>query len=249
MKKIILNLFMLSMIFSVQISFNGCDDSNEDSDPDPSGSATQFPSSNNYSIEARIIGLNLGFGGLSACADVSIIEDGQIIDDAIVTVNSDTIQYSYGTYQASISTSSDYNLSIIHNENIIAIGTANIPSSVPEITNLDSGDVHSINADLTINWSSIDDITSWQISGNNEANDNYTSDLLPLNVTSHTIPGSYFNSGGGTVYDIQLSAINGLYPGDDAAMNDPEVGYDIEGPKGYFIGITQSEVVQIFVND
>jgi len=40
-----------------------------------------------------------------------------------------------------------------------------------------------------------------------------------------------------------------LYPGDDNALSNPEVGYEIEGPKGYFMGIAQSDNVEIIVND
>ena len=74
----------------------------------------------------------------------------------------------------------------------------------------------------------------------------YESILLPLDSRSHIIPGSYFLSG---TQDVQVNAINGLYPGDDNALSNPEVGYEIEGPKGYFMGIAQSDAVEIIVND
>ena len=74
----------------------------------------------------------------------------------------------------------------------------------------------------------------------------YQSVLLPLDARNHVIPGANFSPG---EHDIQVSAINGLYPGDDSALSSPDAGYDIEGPKGYFIGITQSDIVEIIVNE
>jgi len=250
-KKILLAMLMASLMFSIQISIIGCEDKNDDdSGPDVSGSADQFTPSNDYMVKARLVGIDFGFGGLSACADIEITKDGSAVEDAFVMVNSDTIPYDFGVYQASLTTSNSYELTITHDGNLIASGSgAKPPEGIPVITNLDSGDVHQINSDLTVEWGSVSGVTSWQVTSNTGGYHTYESSLLPLDADSHVIPGTYFPSGGGIVYDVQVSGINGLYPGDDAALADPLVGYDIEGPKGYFIGITQSDEVEIFVND
>ena len=47
-----------------------------------------------------------------------------------------------------------------------------------------------------------------------------------------------------------MNAIHGLYPGDDEALSEnPLVGYEIEGPSGYLIGLTQSSDVEIQITE
>ena len=245
-KKILFAVLMASLMFTVQISFIGCEDNNDDSGPDVSGSADQFPATNDYEVNARIVGV-VSFGGLSTCADIQITKDGAVIEDALVLVNSDTIPYDFGVYQLSLPTSNSYDLMITHNGNLIASGQGvKTPDDVPVINNLDSGDVHQKNTDLTVKWGSVSDVTSWQVISTSMGLQTYESILLPLDARSHVIPGDNFFPG---EHDIQVSAINGLYPGDDSALSNPSLGYDIEGPKGYFIGITQSDVVEIVVNE
>ena len=244
-KKLLFAMLMASLMFTVQISFTGCED-NDDSGPDVSGSADQFTATNDYEVNARIVGV-VSFGGLSTCADIQITKDGAVIEDALVLVNSDTIPYDFGVYQLSLPVSNSYDLTITHNGNLIASGEGvKTPDAVPVISNLDSGDVHQKNTDLTVQWGSVSDVTSWQVTSTVYGSQTYQSDLLPLDARSHVIPGANFLPG---EHDIQISAINGLYPGDDLALSSPAVGYDIEGPKGYFIGITQSEIVEIIVNE
>ena len=244
-KKLLFAMLMASLMFTVQISFTGCED-NDDSGPDVSGSADQFTATNDYEVNARIVGV-VSFGGLSTCADIQITKDGAVIEDALVLVNSDTIPYDFGVYQLSLPESNSYDLTITHNGNLIASGEGvKTPDAVPVISNLDSGDVHQKNTDLTVQWGSVSDVTSWQVTSTVYGSQTYQSDLLPLDARSHVIPGANFLPG---EHDIQISAINGLYPGDDLALSSPAVGYDIEGPKGYFIGITQSEIVEIIVNE
>ena len=245
-KKILFAVLMASLMFTVQISFIGCEDNNDDSGPDVSGSADQFPATNDYEVNARIVGV-VSFGGLSTCADIQITREGAVIEDALVLVNSDTIPYDFGVYQLSLPTSNSYDLMITHNGNLIASGQGvKTPDDVPVISNLDSGDVHQKNTDLTVKWGSVSDVTSWQVISTSMGSQTYESILLPLDARSHVIPGDNFFPG---EHDIQVSAINGLYPGDDSALSNPSLGYDIEGPKGYFIGITQSDVVEIVVNE
>lgn len=243
MKKYLLAVLMALLMFSVQISFVGCEDNTDDSDPAITGSAEQFVASNEYMVNARVV----SFGGLSTCADVKITKDGVDIEDALVLVNSDTIPFDFGVYQGSLTTSSDYELSITHNGSLIATsGKISLPEEEPEITNLDSGDVHQSGTDLLVEWSTVSGTTSWQVTNTVSGGQlTYQSVLLPSNADSHTIPGENFSSGEN---EIQVNAINGLYPGDDAALSDPQVGYEIEGPKGYFIGLAQSEAVEIIVN-
>ena len=244
-KKLLFAMLMASLMFTVQISFTGCED-NDDSGPDVSGSADQFTATNDYEVNARIVGV-VSFGGLSTCADIQITKDGAVIEDALVLVNSDTIPYDFGVYQLSLPVSNSYDLTITHNGNLIASGEGvKTPDAVPVISNLDSGDVHQKNTDLNVQWGSVSDVTSWQVTSTVYGSQTYQSDLLPLDARSHVIPGANFLPG---EHDIQISAINGLYPGDDLALSSPTVGYDIEGPKGYFIGITQSEIVEIIVNE
>ena len=244
-KKLLFAMLMASLMFTVQISFTGCED-NDDSGPDVSGSADQFTATNDYEVNARIVGV-VSFGGLSTCADIQITKDGAVIEDALVLVNSDTIPYDFGVYQLSLPVSNSYDLTITHNGNLIASGEGvKTPDAVPVISNLDSGDVHQKNTDLTVQWGSVSDVTSWQVTSTVYGSQTYQSDLLPLDARSHVIPGANFLPG---EHDIQISAINGLYPGDDLALSSPALGYDIEGPKGYFIGITQSEIVEIIVNE
>ena len=245
-KKLLFAMLMASLMFTVQISFIGCEDDNDDSGPDVSGSADQFIATNDYEVNARIVGV-VSFGGLSTCADIQITKDGAVIEDALVLVNSDTIPYDFGVYQLSLPTSNSYDLMITHNGNLIASGQGvKTPDDVPVINNLDSGDVHQKNTDLTVKWGSVSDVTSWQVISTSMGSQTYESILLPLDARSHVIPGDNFFPG---EHDIQVSAINGLYPGDDSALSNPSLGYDIEGPKGYFIGITQSDVVEIVVNE
>ena len=245
-KKFLFILLMASLMFTVQISLISCEDNNDDSIPDVHGSANQFPVTNNYEVNARIVGV-VSFGGLSTCADIQIIKNGAVIEDALVLVNSDTIPYDFGVYQLSLPTSNSYDLAITHNGSLIAFGEGvKIPDGIPAISNLDSGDVHQKNTNLTVQWSSVSDVTSWQVTSTVYGSQTYQSALLPLDARSHVIPGANFTPG---EHDIQVSAINGLYPGDDSALSDPDVGYDIDGPKGYFTGITQSEIVGIIVNE
>ena len=237
---------MASLMFTVQISFIGCEDNNDDFGPYVYGSANQFPATNNYEVNARIVGV-VSFGGLSTCADIQITKDGAVIEDALVLVNSDTIPYDFGVYQLSLPTSNSYDLIITHNGNLIASGEGvKTPDAIPVISNLDSGDVHQKNTDLTVKWGSVSDVTSWQVTSTVYGSQTYESVLLPLDARSHVIPGANFYPG---EHDIQISAINGLYPGDDLALSNPDVGYEIEGPKGYFIGISQSDIVGIIVNE
>jgi len=251
MKKIILTSLMFCMMCSVQIYFVGCEDQSESDQlsPDEDVGAEQFTPTNNYSINARIVGVDIGFGGLSACADVTILKDDQAIDDALVLVNEDTIEYSFGIYQASVMTSDVYNLTITHNGSTIATGSAKIPLSIPEIINLDSGDVHFKDTDLLVEWNMVDSVTAWQIVSTKNQIPNFESTLLPDDISSYTIPGINFSSGNGTEYIIQVNAINGLYPGDEEALINPEVGYAIDGPSGYLIGLNQSDAIAIYVND
>ena len=184
---------------------------------------------------------------MSTCADIQITKDGAVIEDALVLVNSDTIPYDFGVYQLSLPTSNSYDLIITHNGNLIASGEGvKTPDAIPVISNLDSGDVHQKNTDLTVQWGSVSDVTSWQVTSTIYGSQTYQSVLLPLDARSHVIPGANFSPG---EHDIQISAINGLYPGDDLALSNPDVGYEIEGPKGYFIGISQSDFVEIIVNE
>ena len=241
-KKFLFNVLMASLMLSVQFSFSGCED-NDNSGPDVSGSADQFSATNDYNVNARII----NFGGLYTCADIEVTKDGSVVEDALILVNSDTIPYEDGLYQTSLTTAGSYDLTINHDGNLIASGEGvTIPEGIPVITNLDSGDVHQKESDLTIEWNSVSNVTSWQVTSTVSSSMAYESILLPLDASSHVIPGSYFFPG---THDIQVNAINGLYPGDDNALFNPELGYDIEGPKGYFIGIAQSDVVEIIVND
>ena len=139
---------MASLMFTVQISFIGCEDNNDDSGPDVSGSADQFAATNNYDVNARIVGILEDY---STCADIQITKDGAVIEDALVLVNSDTIPYDFGVYQLSLPTSNSYDLTITHNGNLIASGEGvKIPDAIPVISNLDSGDVHQKNTDLTV---------------------------------------------------------------------------------------------------
>ena len=245
-KKFLFAVFMASLMFTLQISFIGCEDNNDDSGPDVSGFADRFPATNDYEVNARIVGV-VSFGGLSTCADIQITKDGAVIEDALVLVNSDTIPYDFGVYQLSLPTSINYNLTITHDGNLIASGEGvKTPDAIPVISNLDSGDVHQKNTDLTVRWGSVSDVTSWQVTSTIYGSQTYQSALIPLDARSHVIPGANFSPG---EHDIQVSAINGLYPGDDSALFNPDIGYDIEGPKGYFIGITQSDYVKIIVGD
>ena len=256
MKRLSLAILMASLMFSVQISFSGCGNSDNESVTSPDGSANHNVPSNNYNISARIVGLNMGFGGLSSCGDVVITNNGETVADAIVMVNSDTLAYSYGTYQNSLAASSDYNLTINHNGNLIASGSTKIPDSEPEITNLDSGDVHTAGTDLLVEWSNVSNITSYQVVSTYEGGSSsisYESELLPLNVQSHTIRGNnfiYLEDSPSNLYSISVNAIYGLYPGDDEALSEnPQVGYEIEGPSGYLIGLTQSSDVEIQITE
>ena len=249
MKKILFHILMFSLMCSIQISTYGCenDSGGNNGNPIQHNGANQFPLSNDYKINARILGLDLGFGGISACADVIVIKDDQLIEDAIVIVNSDTIGYEFGSYQTTLLTADNYQLTIFHDGDTIASGNAKLPSNIPEITNLDSGDVHASGSDLLVEWTSVDSITAWQvISIKNNEND-YESKLLTINTLNHIIPGENFTNG--NEYNIQINAINGLHFGDDNAIEDPDVGYEINGPAGYFIGLNQSNPVTIYVND
>ena len=242
-KKFLLSVLAASLMLSVQFSFTGCED-NDDSGPDVSGSADQFAATNDYNVNARII----NFGGLYTCADIEVTKDGSVVEDALVLVNTDTIPYDFtGLYQTSLTEAGSYDLTITHDGNLIASGAGvTIPESIPVITNLDSGDVHQKESDLTVEWNSVSNVTSWQVTSAVSGSQAYESVLLPLDARSHIIPGSYFLPG---THDIQVNAINGLYPGDDNALSNPEVGYGIEGPKGYFMGIAQSDPTEIIVND
>ena len=245
-KKFLFAVFMASLMFTVQISFIGCEDNNDDSGTGVSGSANQVPATNDYEVNARIVGV-VSFGGLSTCADIQITKDGAVIEDALVLVNSDTIPYDFGVYQLSFATSNNYNLTITHDGNLIASGEGvKTADAIPVISNLDSGDVHQKNTDLTVRWGSVSDVTSWQVTSTIYGSQTYQSALISLDARSHVIPGANFSPG---EHDIQVSAINGLYPGDDSALSSPDAGYDIERPKGYFIGITQSDIVEIIVNE
>ena len=178
-KKFLFILLMASLMFTVQISFIGCEDNNDDSGPDVHGSANQFPATNNYEVNARIVGV-VSFGGLSTCADIQITKDGAVIEDALVLVNSDTIPYDFGVYQLSLPTSNSYDLAITHNGNLIASGEGvKIPDGIPAISNLDSGDVHQKNTDLTVQWSSVSDVTSWQVTSTVYGSQTYQSALYP----------------------------------------------------------------------
>ncbi len=250
MKNLLLALLMATCMFSIQVSITGCEDKTDDNlcNESSDSEAQTYTPSNDYLVKGRILTL----GGLGSCADVRITKNGEDVSDALVIINTDTIPYSFGTYQSSstLSSANRYMLTITHEGNTVATGTARVASDVPTITNLDSGDVHQKDSNLTVEWNALCNITSYQLKVNRSfSGEIYSSDFLNTSTSNYELPGSIFSSGDNTEYTIQLNAINGLYPGDENASDEePELGYEIEGPKGYFIGLSQTEV-KIYVPD
>tara|TARA_B100001964_G_C14172190_1_gene572026 strand:- start:207 stop:926 length:720 start_codon:yes stop_codon:yes gene_type:complete len=230
---------------SIQLS--SCEDKDEENSSCNVDLSTNTPT-NDYNVIGQLALVKM-FGGIMGCAIVEVTKDGVPITDAVVTINGEEVPnedmgFVYSA-QLSLSPGSEWELEVSHNGSIIASGNTCIPTE-PTISNLDSGDVHTKNTSLTVQWNSVDYATSIivEMVDWNDGSE-HSSGFLDPSITSYTIPDTVFNFSS-TFYDtiscnINVSAVSGVSPG-VIDENDEEIGYNIEGASGVFMGVNQSSV-------
>ena len=141
-------LFILMFFISASIQFSACEESKNKSSNCDTDIMINQPE-NQYRVNAQV------FGGIEGCGIVTVEKDGETITNAVVKLNGTELAFDETMGYASFlsNTSGDeIELEVTHEGSIIGSGKVCLPS-FPGIYNIDSGDVHQKNTDLTINWS------------------------------------------------------------------------------------------------
>ena len=143
-------LFILMFFISASIQFSACEESENKSSNCDTDIMINQPE-NQYRVNAQV------FGGIEGCGIVTVEKDGETITNAVVKLNGTELAFDETMGYASFlsNTSGDeIELEVTHEGSIIGSGKVCLPS-FPGISNIDSGDVHQKNTDLTINWSAV----------------------------------------------------------------------------------------------
>ena len=130
------------------------------------------------------------FRAIQGCGIVTVEKDGETVTNAVVKLNQTELVYDETMGYASFlsnSSGDEIELEVTHEGSIISSGKVCLPS-FPGISNIDSGDVHQKNTDLTINWSAVSNATAIDVTIEEDITyEQYSSGLLPPITTSHTI--------------------------------------------------------------
>ena len=250
-KHLLLSILMFFLMASVQ--FSACSNDDDDDSSDCDVDITTNTPTNDYEVVAQV------WGGLSGCGSVSIEKDGAPVTDAVVKINGYELSYDESMgYVSSLATSdgSEMELEVTHNGSVIASGKTCIPSN-PTITNIDSGDVHQLSSSLTVQWKSVNSATAIELSvQENVSYEGYESGLLDPPTTSHTIPATFFELNSEWMDSAECMITVSAYYGVDLSMestildSSSDVGVNIEGASGVFIGLNMDETtIYVPLND
>jgi len=247
--KKILTILALCLM-TIQFNMTSCSSSTDSSDP--LGEAAVNNPTNDYQVVAEIISV----GGLGGCSVGTVANSDGIIETADFKINDVTLIHQYPVYTDTLSLlsyfpGSSYSLKVSHNGVTIATGKAVMPAT-PVISNASSFQNHDLNTSLTVNWKSVKNAHSVQLSIAAEIYDpvsqeyierGYASALLSPETTSHTIPDTLFSYPG--EYSLGIIAYYGINPGidiDNLEENGYLQSFNIEGAAGAFMALSLSSV-------
>ena len=244
-------LFILMFFISASIQFSACEESeNQSSDCDADIIVNQ--PENQYRVNAQV------FGGMQGCGIVTVEKNGERVTNAIVKLNGTELVYDETTgYASYLSNSSgdEIKLEVTHEGSIISSGKVCLPS-FPGILNIDSGDVHQKNTDLTVNWSEVSNATAVDVTIEEDITyEQYSSGLLSPLTTSHTIPSSFFNLSSDwsdtAECVISVTAYYGIGPEVEyEELDSTDKGYNITGSAGFFMGVNGDETtIYVAISD
>lgn len=260
--KIALRLaFLLSVCVGVQITTPSCSKDGGPQGPDTATIGTSYTPANDYRVAAVITGL--GFFG---CAQVTV-EDGagNIVTDATVEVNNQALVYdgvadAYTDEDESVQLAYDegevYELTIAIGNDIIAEGIAQMPTFPTIISPVDSA-THLLNETLTVKTNAVKYATSVHVlvetpymdaAGNGLDDTTYAFRVLS-GSQEVTIPAWAFAVTG--EYALKVEAVSGLTASFTMLQEtgfEPDVGYNIRGPKGLFIAYAPGENQALFIH-
>ena len=235
-------LFILMFFISASIQFSACEES-EDKSSYCDTDVMINQAENQYVVNAQV------FGGIQGCGIVTVEKGGETITDAVVKLNGTELVYDetmgYASYLSN-SSGDEVELEVTHEGSIISSGRVCLPS-FPGISNIDSGDVHQKNTDLTINWSTVSNATAIDVTIEEDITyEQYSSGLLPPITTSHTIPSSFFNLSSEwsdtAECVITVTAYYGISPDVEyQSLDSTNLGYNINGSAGSFMGVNGDE--------
>ena len=245
--KKILTILALCLM-TIQFNMTSCSSATDSEDP--IGEAFVNDPTNDYQVVAQVISV----GGLGGCTIGTVAHTEEIVENADFKINDVTLIHQYPVYtdtlfQLSFFPGSNYSLNISHNGVTIATGTAIMPST-PVISNASSIQNHDLNSSLTVNWQSLKNAHSVQLSIAGEFYDpftqisverGYASPLLTPETTSHTIPDTLFSFPG--EYSLGIIAYYGVNPGfdiDNLEDNGYIQSYNMEGAAGVFMAVSMS---------
>ena len=235
-------LFILMFFTSASIQFSACEKSeSENSDCDTEVMVNN--PENEYRVNAQV------FGGIEGCGIVTVEKNGEIVTNAVVKLDGTELTYDETSgYAAFLSNSygDEIELEVTHEGSIVSSGKVCLPG-FPGISNIDSGDVHQKNTDLTVNWSAVSSATAIDVTIDEDITyEQYSSGLLSPTTTSHTIPSSFFNLSSAwsdtAECVINVTAYYGISPEVNYEdLDSTDLGYNINGSSGFFMGINGDE--------
>lgn len=250
--------FILSSCVGVQITAPGC---SKDDGPDTAAIGTIYTPTNDYRVGAVITGL--GFFG---CAQVTV-EDGagNIVTDAAVEVNNQALVYdgvadAYTDEDKSVQLDYDegqvYELTIAIGNDIIAEGIVQLPTFPTIISPVDSA-THLLNQALTVKTNAVKYATSVHVlvetphidAAGTWLDDTTYAFRVPSGSQEVTIPAGVFDVTG--EYALKVEAISGMTQSFTKFQEtgfEPDMGYNIRGPKGMFIAYAPGETQALFIH-
>ena len=227
---------------SSSIQFSACEES-EDKNSDCDTDMMVNQPENQYRVNAQV------FGGIEGCGIVTVEKNGETITNAIVKLNGTELAFDETIGYASFlsnSSGDEIELEVTHEGSVISSGKVCLPD-FPGISNIDSGDVHQKNTDLTINWSAVSNATAIDVTIDEDITyEQYSSGLLSPKTTSHTIPSSFFNldSDWSDTAEcvINVTAYYGISTDVEyQSLDSTNLGYNINGSAGSFLVVNGDE--------
>ena len=199
---------------------------------------------NQYVVNAQV------FGGIQGCRIVTVEKNVETVTNAVLKLNQTELVYDetigYAPYLSN-SSGDEIELEVTHEGSIISSGKVCL-TIFPSISNIDSGDVHQKNTDLTINWSAVSNATAIDVTVDEDITyEQYSSGLLPPITTSHTIPSLFFNLylelSDTAEYVINVTAYNGISTDVKCqSLDSTNLGFNINSSAGSFLGVNGDEI-------
>lgn len=240
-------LFFLLIFLTIQVNLTNCDKDEENILSAPVNEPT-----NDFTVIAEITSV----GGVTGCSAVAVSIQDNLVDDAVVEINGtvipyDTSEYINGLYidaenRISYLEKTKYEMVIRRDDFVIATGMGYMPTT-PRINNITDQCHHSLKRDLKVKWERVQMATAIQLMIYADVDDDvdddsdddriYDSGLLSPEVTSHTIPDTFFSTAG--EYELGIKAYYGINPDADLA--------EIEETKNYTKGYNLNYASGIFL--